>query len=100
VIVTGIYRIVLFPETDEKQFVDHMTKDVFNILQPTRITKSFTHTLLAMKAPFRQYAWVVAADLVTDAGYDFDRNVKRIQKGIAKFGVLIGTESYNNLASG
>jgi hypothetical protein len=99
VLVTGIYRIVLFPETDEKQFVDHMVKDVFNVLQLTRITKGFTHTLLAMKTGFRQYAWVVAAELVTDAGYDFDQNIERIQKGIAKFGLLIGTEAYKNLAS-
>lgn len=97
-IVTGIYRIALLPEADEKLFVDHMVKNVFNVLQLTRITKSFTHALLAMKSDFRQCAWIVTVDLVTDHGYNFEENNERIQTAIAEFGLLIGTETYRKLA--
>jgi len=100
VIMTGIYRVALFPDADEQKFVDHMVKNVFNVLQLTRITRSFTHSLLAARSDFRHYAWVATVDLVTDHGYDFDQNNERIQKGIADFGLLIGTETYKKLAEG
>ena len=96
-IMTGIYRIALFPEADESQFVDHMVANVFGVLQLTRITKSFSHSLLAMKSALRQYAWIATVDLVTDHEYDFDQNNERIQKAIGQFGLLIGTETYKKL---
>ena len=99
-IMTGIYRVALFPDADEQKFADHMRKNVFNVLQLTRITRSFTHSLLAMKSDFRQYAWIVTVDLLTDHGYDFDQNNERIQKAIGDFGLLIGTETYKQLAAG
>jgi hypothetical protein len=96
--MTGIYRIALLSDADEQLFVGHITKNVFPILQLTRITSGFTHTLLAMKSDLRQYAWIVTVTLVTDDGYDFDQNIERIQKSIAPFGVLVGTETYKNIA--
>jgi hypothetical protein len=51
-----------------------------------------------MNSDLRQYAWIVAVTLVTDDGYDFDQNIERIQKSIAPFGVLVGTETYKNIA--
>ncbi len=97
--MTGIYRFALLPDADERLFVDHMTKNVFNVLQLTRITSGFTHALLAMKSDLRQYVWIVTVNLVTDHGYDFDQNIERIQKSIAQFGVLIGTETYRNIST-
>jgi hypothetical protein len=51
-----------------------------------------------MKSDLRQYAWIVTVTLVTDDGYDFDQNIERIQQSIAPFGVLVGTETYKNIA--
>ena len=96
--MTGIYRIALLSDVDEQLFVGHITKNVFPILQPTRITSGFAHTLLAMKSDLRQFAWIVTVTLVTDGGYDFDQNIERIQKSIASYGVLVGTETYKNIA--
>jgi hypothetical protein len=97
--MTGIYRFALLSDADEQLFVGHITKNVFPILQLTRITSGFTHTLLAMKSDLRQYAWIVTVTLVTDdGGYDFDQNIERIQKSIAPFGLLVGTETYKNIA--
>ena len=96
--MTGIYRFALLSDADEQLFVGHITKNVFPILQLTRITSGFTNTLLAMNSDLRQYAWIGAVTLVTDDGYDFDQNIERIQKSIAPFGVLVGTETYRNIA--
>jgi hypothetical protein len=95
--MTGIYRFALLSDADEQLFVGHITKNVFPILQLTRITSGFTHTLLAMKSDLRQYAWIVTVTLVTDDGYDFDQNIERIQKSIAPFGLLVGTETHKNI---
>jgi hypothetical protein len=51
-----------------------------------------------MKSDFRQCAWIVTVDLVTDHGYNFEENNERIQAAIADFGLLIGTETYRKLA--
>jgi hypothetical protein len=64
--MTGIYRFALLSDADEQFFVGHITKNVFPILQLTRITSGFTHTLLAMKSDLQQYAWIVTVTLVTD----------------------------------
>jgi hypothetical protein len=98
VIMTGIYRIALLPGVDEKLFVDHMVNEVFDVLQLTRITSAFTHTLLVAKTSPRQFAWIVTVTLVTEQGYDFDQNNQRIQESVAKFGLLIATETYRKIA--
>jgi hypothetical protein len=95
--MTGIYRFALLSDADEQLFVGHITKNVFPILQLTRITSGFTHTLLAMKSDLPQYSWIVTVTRVTDDGYDFDQNIERIQKSIAPFGLLVGTETYKNI---
>jgi hypothetical protein len=42
----------------------------------------------------RQYAWLVTAHLVGDAGYSFEQNVDRLQASIKNFGVVIGVDTY------
>lgn len=95
--MTGFYHIALLPETDEKSFVDHMRGKVFDLLQPTRVTRGFTHTLLKSAGDFREYTWLVSADLVGDSDYDFDQNRERLQKALAGVGLLVGIDSYLNL---
>ena len=100
--MTGIYRIVLAPGTNEAAFVNHMENEVFTatgVLQLTRITSHFAHALLKSQGAPAQYAWVVTVDLVTSAGYDFDQNIDRVQKSIAHFGVLTAVETYTNLTN-
>ncbi len=98
--MTGLYQIALLGEVDEQAFVAHMTREVFpdaTALQLTRITSGFSHQLLRRQGTFRQYAWYVTIDLMTDAGYDFEQNIERIQERIRQFGVLTGVETYENL---
>ena len=97
--MTGIYRIALLAEADEKKFVDHMVSRVFDTLQLTRVTQGFAHALLKSKGEFRQYAWVVTVDLVGDGNYDFYENRERAEKGIAEFGLLIDIDVYANLST-
>ncbi|HEY6675210.1 MAG TPA: hypothetical protein VIZ87_00355 [Terrimicrobium sp.] len=79
--MTGIYRFALLSDADEQLFVGHITKNVFPILQLTRITSGFTHTLLAMKSDLRQYAWIVTVTLVTDDGaYDLSSEFRRASR--------------------
>jgi hypothetical protein len=92
--MTGMFRIALLPNANEQKFVNHMVKKVFDVLQATRITSGFTHTLLKANDGLRHYAWAARVELVTDAGYDFAQNVERVQKSIAKFGVLIDVDAY------
>jgi hypothetical protein len=96
-IMTGMYRIALLPEADEKRFIDHMRSKVFDVLQLTRVTRGFTHTLLKSGSDFRQYVWLAAVDLVGDGDYNFGRNRERVQEAIAEFGLLVGIDSFLNL---
>lgn len=95
--MTGLYQIALLGQVDEQAFVEHMAKRVFEdatVLQATRITRHFAHQILRRKGSLRQYAWQVTVDLMTDAGYDFDQNVERVQESIREFGVVIGVDAY------
>ena len=53
--VTGQFRIALLPSTDPQAFEEHMKNTVFKgpALQLSRITRSFSHTLL--QGSMRQY---------------------------------------------
>jgi hypothetical protein len=93
--MTGIFRIALLPNADEKKFVDHMVGSVFDTLQLTRVTRGFAHSLL--KGEFRQYAWLVTVDLVGDGNYDFNQNRERVEQSIAGFGLLLAIEAYTNV---
>ena len=96
--MVGIYHITLLTDADERAFVSHMTgEDMEGVLKPTRITSGFDPQLLerpAASGQLRQYAWHVTADLVTDAGYNFDENVEGLQAGIEKFGLVTGIDAY------
>ena len=37
--MTGMFRIALLPEANEKKFIDHMQGKVFGVLQLTRVTR-------------------------------------------------------------
>ena len=98
----GIYRIALLPGTDESAFVKHMTDTVFtnpSAVQLTRITRGITHQLLKGRSEFREYAWFVIVDLMTDHGYDFAQNVERMGKAIDGMAVVIGLDVYTNVQS-
>jgi hypothetical protein len=98
----GVYHIALFPAADEADFVRHMTGEVFpstDILQLTRITSGFSHQLLKSPGHLRQFAWNVTVQLVTDAGYDFEQNVERIQGSLEAFGLVIGVDTFTELAT-
>lgn len=100
--MTGIYRIALLPATDESAFVKHMTDTVFtnrSALQATRITQSIAHQLLKGRSEFREYAWLVIVDLVTDHGYDFAQNIERIGKAFDGMAAVIGLDVYTNVES-
>jgi hypothetical protein len=99
--VTGMYRITLMPGVDEQAFVTHMTTVAFHssaTIQPTRITRAFEHRLLKPQGDFRQFIWLVTAELVTDHGYDFEGNREGVQGSIAAFGVLTGIDSCLDVA--
>jgi len=95
-VMTGIYRIVLAPTADETKFVAAMQNRVFGLVQLTRTTTGFAHTLLKGGGQ-RSYAWLAEVHLMNDTPYNFEQNVERVQKAIAKFGVLTGVESYEKL---
>ena len=95
--MTGMFRIELLAEADEKKFIDHMQGKVFEVLQLTRVTRGFTHALLKSGGEFRQYTWLAGVDLVGDKRYNFAQNRERVQQAIAEFGLLIGIESFLNL---
>ena len=100
--MSGVYRFALLAKADEEGFIKHMTDVVFknpSALQLTRTTTGFTHRLLKAAGPFRQYAWHVTVDLMTDAPYDFGQNIERVQRSIEAFGVLIGVEAYTPVGS-
>jgi hypothetical protein len=95
--MTGQFRIALLPSADPQAFEEHMKNTVFkgSALKPTRITRSFSHTLL--QGSMRQYVWQAAVDLQTDAGYNFAENAAGVQNTIADFGVLIGVEAFTDV---
>jgi hypothetical protein len=93
---TGIFRIALFLEADEQKFAEHMVSSVFDVLQSTRITRGFSHSLLRSESEFRQYVWLSTVDLVGNGQYDFNENRARVQKAIADFGLLVGIDAYAN----
>ena len=95
--MTGMFRIALLPEADEKKFIDHMQGKAFDVLQATRVTRGFTHALLKSRGEFREFVWVAVVDLVGDRDYNFGRNRERVQEAIAEFGLLIGIDSFLNL---
>ena len=97
--MTGIFRIALLPAADEQEFVEHMVSSVFDVLQSTRITRGFRHSLLKSESEFRQYVWLATIDLVGNGQYDFDENRERVQKAIADVGLLIGIDVYTNLTN-
>lgn len=97
--MTGMYRITLLPSADEKAFIEHMA-EVFHspgALQATRTTSGFSHTLLNASGALRQYVWLVKVHLVTAVGYDFSRNIERVQEAIGQFAVLTGVDVYTNV---
>ena len=98
----GVYHIALLPAADEAAFVRHMTGKVFpstDILQLTRITSGFSHQLLRRAGQLHQFAWNVTVQLVTDAGYDFEQNVQRIQASLHAFGLVIGVDTFTEVAT-
>jgi hypothetical protein len=96
-IMTGIYHFVLSPTANETKFVAEMQNRVFSLVQLTRTTTGFAHTLLKAAGELRGYAWVAEVNLMNETPYNFEQNVERVQKAIAKFGVLPRVESYANL---
>ena len=100
--MTGMFHIALLPETDEQEFVTHMTQSVFtdaSALQATRITQSIRHELLRGRGEFRRYVWLVTVELVTDREYDFDENIENVRKAVEASAVLTGLDVYVNLES-
>lgn len=100
--MVGVYHIALLPTADETAFVRHMAGEVFpstSILQLTRITSGFSHRLLKRSGQLHQFAWNVTVQLVTDAGYDFQQNVERIQASLQAFGLVIGIDTFTELAT-
>lgn len=98
----GMYQIALLTTADEDAFVSHMTGEVFpshDLLQLTRITSGFSHRLLKRPGNLRQYVWKVTAHLVTSASYDFTQNVERLQASIEEFGLVIGVDTYSEIAA-
>ena len=98
--MTGIFQIGLAQSANEQRFVSAMTNSVFELLQPTRTTSGFSHTLLKTREVLHRYVWIAEVKLVTDVPYDFAQNIDRVQKAIAEFGVLVSVEAYTNLAEG
>jgi hypothetical protein len=113
-LMTGLYRLALHPGADAKAFERHLTTQVFTLpdaLQLTRITRSFSHQLLAgthripggsdpvNPHPGPQYLWEVRVELQTSAGYDFHENADRVQQHVAQFATLIAVEAYTNIES-
>ena len=96
--MTGVFQIGLSQQADEQRFVAAMTERVFGLLQPTRITTGFSHTLLKAQDTFRRYAWIAEVELMTDVPYDFAQNIDRVRQAIAEFGVLVSVDAYRNLA--
>ena len=64
--MTGQFRIALLPSADPQAFEEHMKNTVFkgSALQPTRITRSFSHTLLqgSMRHGLRAGWWYRLAE--------------------------------------
>jgi hypothetical protein len=112
--MTGFYRLALHPGADAKAFEDHLTTEVFtdpNALQLTRITRNFSHQLLAATYrtpggsnlinphPGPQYVWEAKVDLQTPSGYDFRENADRVQRHVAQFATLVAIDAYTNIES-
>lgn len=98
----GVYHIALLPTADETDFVRHMTAEVFpstDILQLTRITSGFSPRLLKSAGDLRQFAWKVTVQLVTNAGYEFEQNVERIEGSLQEFGLVIGVDTFTEIAT-
>ena len=107
-LMTGLFRFALLPDVEPESFEAHMRDEVFGgfALQATRITHSFDHQLLLAQVrrsgddglhsphPGTQYVWQATVNLMTDAGYDFEQNIERIQQRVGQFAVLIDVESY------
>jgi hypothetical protein len=100
--MTGLFRFALLPGVEASAFEEHMTDEVFthpNALQLTRITRGFSHQLLAATLrrpgdpelinphPGLQYVWQATVDLQTDS----------VQERVAEFATLIAIESYFNV---
>jgi hypothetical protein len=111
-IMTGIFRFVLLPHVKGKSFEEYMIDQVFtnpDVLQATRITRGFSHELLACRFrrpgrrefinphPETQYVWQAKVKLQTDSGYNFEQNVDSIRDHVAQFALLIGVDSYSNV---
>ena len=110
--MTGLFRFALLPGVEASAFEEHITDEVFthpNALQLTRITRGFSHQLLAATLrrpgdpelinphPGLQYVWQATVDLQTDSGYDFESNADSVQERVAEFATLIAIESYLNV---
>jgi hypothetical protein len=111
-LMTGFYRLALHPSADPKAFEHHLTTAVFtqpDALQLTRITRSFSHHLLAATHrtpggsgpvnpyPGPQYLWEAKVELQTSSGYDFHENADRVQRHVVQFATLIAVEAYTNI---
>jgi hypothetical protein len=110
-LMTGLFRLALLPGVEPETFEAQMRDEILHefALQATRITSDFDHQLL--RADVRQrgddadrdghlsqhYVWQATVRLMTDAGYDFERNAERVQEAVAQFAVLIGIESFTNV---
>ena len=82
-----------------------------DVLQPTRITRGFSHQLLKAARripgtaesinphPGPQYVWEATVDLETPSGYDFSENTDRVQERVAQFATLIAVDSYARVES-
>lgn len=107
-IMTGHYRLALHPGADADAFEQHLIANVFTspqAVQATRITSGFDNQLLRTASRLNtaetpdpslapQYVWSMTINLVTDAGYDFDRNAPAIQELVAQHATLIGVEAF------
>jgi hypothetical protein len=113
-LMTGFYRLALHPGADPKAFEHHLMTQVFTLpdaLQLTRITRGFSHHLLAATHripggsdpvnlhPGPQYLWEARVELQTSAGYDFHENADRVQQHVAQFATLISVEACTNIES-
>lgn len=99
---TGLFHITLLPTADENAFVTHMTDVVFkepNAMQSVRTCTGMDHELLKGHGPVPTYTWQVRVRLMTNAEYDFDRNIERVQKAVEGMGTLSGLDTYVNVGA-
>lgn len=107
-IMTGHYRFALHPGADAGAFEEHLIANVFTsprAVQATRITSGVDNQLLRATPRLTtaetpepssgpQYVWAMTINLVTDAGYDYDRNAAAMQELVADHATLIGVEAF------